>query len=135
LSYNPAIHFGGLASGDQVIKSALHRDRIAIQEDVIGFEMEGAGLWDTIPTIVVKGVCDYADSHKDKEWQLYAAATAAACAKGILRLWRENPRPMEDRSNDKESAPSQTHQVFSGNFRAAKYIHNGGTYTAESVNF
>ncbi|CAI7593561.1 unnamed protein product [Penicillium discolor] len=80
-SYCPAIHFGGLASGDQVIKSASHRDHIAKQEGVIGFEMEGAGLWDTTPTIVVKGVCDYADSHKGKDWQPYAAATAAACVK------------------------------------------------------
>lgn len=62
-SYCPAVHFGGLASGDQVIKSALHRERIAKEEEVINFEMEGAGLWDMIPTIVVKGVCDYADSH------------------------------------------------------------------------
>ncbi|KAJ5894885.1 hypothetical protein N7495_006576 [Penicillium taxi] len=49
--------------------------------------MEGAGLWDTIPTIVVKGVCNYADSHKNKKWQRYAAATAATCTKGILKEW------------------------------------------------
>ena len=131
----PAVHFGGLASGDQVIKSALHRDHIAKREGVIGFEMEGAGLWDIIPTIVVKGVCDYADSHKNKEWQPYAAATAAACAKGILKIWKGTPRWTGDRSDDKESAPSQIHQVFSGNFTAGKNIHNGGTYTAQSFNF
>jgi nucleoside phosphorylase len=134
LPYCPAVHFGGLASGDQVIKSALHRDRIAEQEGVIGFEMEGAGLWDTVPTVVVKGVCDYADSHKNKEWQLYAAATAAACAKGMLNVWRGQPKPAEDRS-DKESASSPIHQVFSGNFTAGKNVLNGGTYTADTFNF
>ncbi|OQD86911.1 hypothetical protein PENSOL_c083G06260 [Penicillium solitum] len=134
-SYCPAIHFGGLASGDQVIKSASHRDHIAKQEGVIGFEMEGAGLWDTIPTIVVKGVCDYADSHKGKDWQPYAAATAAACAKGILKIWRGSVRRTEDRSDEEQFAPSPTHQIFSGNFTAGRNIYNGGTFTAESINF
>ncbi|KAJ5559559.1 hypothetical protein N7513_001958 [Penicillium frequentans] len=135
LSYCPILRFGGLASGDQVIKSASHRDHIAEQEGVIGFEMEAAGLWDIIPTIVVKGVCDYADSHKGKEWQLYAAAAAAACAKGMLKKWRRSSRPIEDRSDYKEAAPSPIHQVFSGNFTAGKNIHSGGTYNAESMNF
>lgn len=133
-SDDPEIHFGVLASGDQVIKSALHRDHIAKVEGVIGFEMEGAGLWDTVPTIVVKGVCDYADSHKSKEWQLYAATTAAACTKGLLKIWMA-PRPTEGSSYDYGSASSRLHQVFSGNFTAGKNIHNGGTFTAESINF
>ncbi len=28
--------------------------------------MEGAGVWDEVPYIVIKGICDYADSHKNK---------------------------------------------------------------------
>ena len=66
------------------MKSAQHRDKIAGTEQVIGFEMEGAGVWDHFPTVVIKGVCDYADSHKNKRWQRYAAATAAACMKAFL---------------------------------------------------
>ena len=62
----PVIHFGIIASGDSVIKSAEHRDEIAAKERVIAFEMEGAGVWDNLPCIVIKGVCDYADSHKNK---------------------------------------------------------------------
>jgi len=91
----PTIHFGLIASGDLVIKSGIYRDRLAVEERVIGFEMEGAGVWDSFPTIVVKGVCDYADSHKTKRWQKYAAMTAAACAKALLRQWRgiDKPRP------------------------------------------
>ncbi|RKK65832.1 hypothetical protein BFJ71_g17938, partial [Fusarium oxysporum] len=76
----PAVHFGLIASGNSVMKSGEDRDRIAAQEGVIGFEMEGAGVWDSFPCIVIKGACDYADSHKNKDWQRYAAATAAACA-------------------------------------------------------
>ena len=83
-----SIHFGRIACSNQVMKSGQHRDRIAADEGVIAFEMEGAGTWDYIPTIVIKSVCDYADSHKNRKWQEYAAATAAACTKALLEEWR-----------------------------------------------
>ena len=82
-----SLFFGNMASSDQVMKSAAHRDAIVNEEEVIGFEMEGAGVWDIFPTLVVKSVSDYADSHKDKEWQDYAAVQAAAAAKVILTKW------------------------------------------------
>lgn len=74
----PRLHIGPVASGDTVMKSGEDRDRLARKEGILAFEMEGAGAWDEIPCIVVKGVCDYADSHKDKRWQDFAAVTAAA---------------------------------------------------------
>ncbi|KAL7807545.1 nucleoside phosphorylase domain-containing protein [Trichoderma aethiopicum] len=80
----PDIHIGRVASADTVMKSGVHRDQIAKQHNIIAFEMEGAGLWDEAPCIVVKGICDYADSHKNKSWQPFAAATAAAAVKAIL---------------------------------------------------
>ncbi|ETS03837.1 purine and uridine phosphorylase [Trichoderma reesei RUT C-30] len=83
----PAIHIGAVASGDTVLKSGEDRDRIAKKERVIAFEMEGAGIWEEIPCIIVKGVCDYADSHKNKRWQDFAAATAAAAAKALLHRY------------------------------------------------
>ncbi|KAK3985852.1 kinesin light chain 3 [Cladorrhinum sp. PSN332] len=83
----PATHFGLIASGDTVMKSGRHRDATARQEGVLGFEMEGAGAWDIFPCVVIKGACDYADSHKTKVWQRYAAATAAACMRAFLDNW------------------------------------------------
>lgn len=83
----PAIHFGQIGSDSNVVKSGYYRDVVAAEEDIIAFEMEGCGVWDTFPTIVVKGVCDYADSHKRKDWQLYAAASAAASMKALLAEW------------------------------------------------
>ncbi|KAK3949274.1 nucleoside phosphorylase domain-containing protein [Pseudoneurospora amorphoporcata] len=77
-------HIGAIGSGDAVIRSGKHRDQIAAEAGVIAFEMEGAGVWDELPCIVIKGVCDYADSHKNKGWQNYAAATAASVAKAIM---------------------------------------------------
>ncbi|KAM0264972.1 hypothetical protein ACHAQJ_000488 [Trichoderma viride] len=83
----PAIHLGAVASGDTVLKSGKDRDEIAEKEGVIAFEMEAAGIWGEIPCIIVKGVCDYADSHKNKKWQDFAAATAAAAAKALLQRY------------------------------------------------
>ncbi|TDZ41316.1 hypothetical protein CTRI78_v009761 [Colletotrichum trifolii] len=83
----PIVHFGLVASGNSVMKSGEHRDRIAAREKVIAFEMEATGAWENFPCVVIKGVCDYADSHKHKTWQLYAAATAAACMKAFLEKW------------------------------------------------
>ncbi|KAK7906365.1 hypothetical protein PG985_016371 [Apiospora marii] len=80
----PEIFVGRMASSDTVMKSGEHRDRIAAQYDVIAFEMEGAGAWDEVPCIIIKGICDYADSHKNKAWQPFAAATAAAVMKAVL---------------------------------------------------
>ena len=70
------------------MKSAHHRDTISKQTKAVAFEMEGAGVWDIFPTVVIKSVCDYADSHKNEEWQPYTAASAAACMKAFLRQLR-----------------------------------------------
>ncbi|BCS19483.1 uncharacterized protein APUU_12311A [Aspergillus puulaauensis] len=86
-SPKPCVFFGSIASADTVMKSGEHRDNIAATHKVIGFEMEGAGIWDSLPCVIIKGVCDYADSHKNKIWQTYAAATAASCAKAFVICW------------------------------------------------
>jgi len=80
----PRIHYGNIASGDEVVKDGPTRDRIAREEGILCFEMEAAGLMESFPCVVVRGVCDYADSHKNKRWQAYAAATAACYAKELL---------------------------------------------------
>lgn len=48
--------------------------------------MEAAGLMDNFPCLVIRGICDYSDSHKNKQWQDYAAATAAAYSKELLSV-------------------------------------------------
>ncbi|GAB1211759.1 hypothetical protein ATERTT37_000883 [Aspergillus terreus] len=80
-------HIGTVASADTVMKSGDYRDSLVKSEGVIGFEMEGAGVWNNISSIIIKGVCDYADSHKNNTWQAYAAATGAATAKAFLEYW------------------------------------------------
>ncbi|UKZ79450.1 hypothetical protein TrVFT333_007205 [Trichoderma virens FT-333] len=80
------VHYGLIASGNQVIKSATYRDKL--NKDLGGHllcvEMEAAGLMNNFPCIIIRGICDYADSHKNKDWQEYAAAVASAFAKELL---------------------------------------------------
>ncbi|PWY75658.1 Pfs, NACHT and ankyrin domain protein [Aspergillus eucalypticola CBS 122712] len=80
----PVIHYGTIASGDIVVKNAALRDEIRDKHGAICLEMEAAGLMNNFPCVVIRGISDYADSHKNDRWQPYAAAVAAACAKGYL---------------------------------------------------
>ncbi|EAQ93238.1 hypothetical protein CHGG_01473 [Chaetomium globosum CBS 148.51] len=83
---DPEIHYGTIASGNSLVKDAATRDRIVADVGVncICFEMEAAGLMNHFPCLVIRGICDYADSHKNDRWQRYASATAAAYAKELL---------------------------------------------------
>lgn len=82
----PVTHYGLIASGNQVMKDSKKRDSLAQSMDILCFEMEAAGLVDQLPCLVVRGICDYCDSHKHKEWQGYAALTAAAYVKELLSV-------------------------------------------------
>jgi nucleoside phosphorylase len=82
---DPAIHYGLIASANQLMKDAHIRDKLAAEKGVLCFEMEAAGLMNHFPCLVIRGICDYADSHKNKEWQGYAAMVAAAYAKDLLK--------------------------------------------------
>ncbi|GIJ87104.1 hypothetical protein Asppvi_006007 [Aspergillus pseudoviridinutans] len=100
----PEIHYGLIASGDRVIRSAIRKR--AISQDIgniLCFEMEAAGLMSEFPGIIIRGISDYADSHKNDIWQPYAAATAAACAKELLSYIYPGdllaiPPPLPDRT-------------------------------------
>jgi nucleoside phosphorylase len=87
-SNSPAIHYGLIASANQVMRDGRTRDRLRDDSDVpvLCFEMEAAGLMDYFPCLVIRGICDYADTHKNRTWQGYAAATAAAYTKELLGI-------------------------------------------------
>jgi nucleoside phosphorylase len=60
------------------------RDRLTTDVDVVRFGMEAAGLMDSFPCLVIRGIYGFADSHENQAWQPYAAATAAAFPKEFL---------------------------------------------------
>lgn len=100
-SKTPVIHYGLSASGNQVMKSAIARDAIARELNILCFEMEAAGLMDQLPCLIIRGICDYCDSHKHKQWQGYAALTAAIYTRALLGIV---PLYVYDqRSNGKET--------------------------------
>jgi nucleoside phosphorylase len=80
----PQVFYGTILSGDMVMKNGEERDRRAAADKAICFEMEAAGLMNDFPCLVIRGISDYSDSHKNDRWQPYAAATAAAYAKELL---------------------------------------------------
>ncbi len=83
-SRKPAVHYGIIASGDIEIECGKERDKAKRALGAICFEREAAGLMDNFPCLVIRGICDYADTHKSRSWQGFAAATAAAFAKELL---------------------------------------------------
>jgi nucleoside phosphorylase len=94
---DPGIHYGLIASGNQLMKDAMVRDRLAKEKGILCFEMEAAGIMNRFPCMVIRGICDYSDSHKNKDWQGYAALTAAAYAKDLLKEIQPNRVETEER--------------------------------------
>ncbi|KAF7504338.1 hypothetical protein GJ744_002458 [Endocarpon pusillum] len=82
------VHYGLIASGNQVISDAKFRDKLNkdLGGNVLCVVMEAAGIASNFPCLVIRGICDYSDSHKNKDWQEHAAAVAAAYAKELLLI-------------------------------------------------
>ncbi|EEU33889.1 uncharacterized protein NECHADRAFT_55600, partial [Fusarium vanettenii 77-13-4] len=81
---NPKVHHGLVALGNQLMMDASIRDLLAAEKNVLCFEMEAAGLMNRFPCLIIRGICDYSDTHKNKVWQGYAAVVVAAYAKHLL---------------------------------------------------
>jgi hypothetical protein len=87
----PNFHQGTILSGDTVMGDALKRDELSQKYfDAICFEMEAAGVVDHKHCLVIRGISDYSDGHKNGSWQPYAAATAAAFAREFLYTIQPN---------------------------------------------
>ncbi len=89
------VWYGTLGSGDKLMKNARKRNELRDEYDLIGLEMEAAGVMNIKRPGVIRGVCDYGDRHKNDEWQPYAAAMAASYAKALLA---EIPKPPDQNS-------------------------------------
>ncbi|UKZ52469.1 hypothetical protein TrVGV298_006246 [Trichoderma virens] len=94
------VHYGQIASGNMVMRNAKKRDTLRKMWRVICLEMEAAGLMDNFPCTVIRGICDYSDSHKNKQWQAYAALTAAAYAKDLLMTVQPEEVELTPPAND-----------------------------------
>ena len=122
----PAVHYGVIATGNQVMKSVREvealRKTLKAKGDIKCFEMEAGGIMNDFGCLVIRGISDYADTHKTDRWQGYAAATAAAFAKEILRVLperqdhasRDVPWQPEERQKSKFLVVSNVDEEFRG---------------------
>ncbi|KAL4798480.1 nucleoside phosphorylase domain-containing protein [Aspergillus venezuelensis] len=80
----PVVHYGVIASGGKLVRDPFLRDHLMNKYKARCIEMEAGGIINNIDCLVIRGISDYADSHKNDIWHDYAALTASACAKAIL---------------------------------------------------
>ncbi|TDZ12937.1 hypothetical protein C8035_v000157 [Colletotrichum spinosum] len=93
----PKIHYGLIASGNSVIKHAVLRDGLVKDEGVLCFEMEAAGLMNHFPCLVIRGICDYSDSHKNKTGNLLPPSWPQGIQRNCYDRWY---RPNSSRSDE-----------------------------------
>lgn len=89
---DPIVHYGLIASGHDLIRHGATRDKLAHKQGALCLETEVSGLKDVSKYLVIRGICDYADSHSSKLWHAYAAAAAAAYAKEVLSFIPTAPK-------------------------------------------
>lgn len=88
-THYPKVHYGCIASGNIVLKDPKMRNNLRDNYGVKAAEMEGSGIIDAasdekVDFIIVRGICDYCDIHKNDLWQEYAALVAAAYTRSLL---------------------------------------------------
>lgn len=92
------IFVGKIASGNTLLKNAVVRDELRRRHGVRAVEMEASGVADAAWSheagyLVVRGICDYCDEHKNDDWQGHAAVAAAAYVRALLGSMPVNERP------------------------------------------
>ncbi|TIA61170.1 WD40 repeat-like protein [Aureobasidium pullulans] len=102
------IHQGTILSGETVMKNGAQRDAIAKPLDAICYECEAAGAMSSVPCLVVRGISDYADSHKNDDWHGFGSAVAAAYARQLffhlpIDKVKECSVPLQDIADIKEA--------------------------------
>lgn len=85
----PRVFIGPIASANILQKDPKARDKLREKFGVKAIEMEASGIADAtwnheVGYLVVRGICDYCDSHKNDDWQQYAAVVAAAYTRALI---------------------------------------------------
>lgn len=85
----PKVFMGGIASANNLLKNPQKRNMLKDSYGVLAVEMEASGIADAtwnydIGYLVIRGICDYCDKHKNDVWQEYAALVAAAYTRSLI---------------------------------------------------
>lgn len=97
-------HAGKIASGEFVVMDPELRDCIRDQEGAICVETEVYGASISTECLVIRGISDYADSHKTGDpWRHFAAGRAAVFARALICSMRSMPAPEIDQVQIREA--------------------------------
>jgi internalin A len=96
----PRVFQGPIASANELLKRPAKRDELCQRFRAKAVEMEGSGIADATWNhdkgyLVVRGTCDYCDSHKNDDWQEYAAAVAAGYTRALIESSFASVSPSE----------------------------------------
>ncbi|CAL4068913.1 unnamed protein product [Meganyctiphanes norvegica] len=87
---SPMIHVGGVASGRHVVTNDQLRLGFASQLSILAYDQEYDAVLESVygnrkdHYILIRGICDYKDGTRNKEWQPSAALAAAAFMKSVI---------------------------------------------------
>jgi len=124
-------HQSTILSGDLVMKDPATRDELSLKfYNAACFEMEAAGVMEDAPFLVIRGIADYADSHKNLSWQKYAAATAAAFAREILYELPPSLSPNDAMPTTAPSSDRHSREDTSPNFPQEGRSRRNSMYTS-----
>lgn len=86
----PKLHLSPIASGRQVVRSDQLRQQFSSRFGVLAFDCEYDAVIESIlgnckeSFICIRGISDYRDGTRKKEWQPYSALAAASVMKAII---------------------------------------------------
>lgn len=109
------VHSGTIASGDKLIKNAQTRNDWGNTFNALCFDMESAGL--SRGSLTIRGIDNYADSHKCDRWQGYAAMAAAVCAAEFLKMV-----PVSDVPQDQFRIMDDVSRVMTASIKEMKSV-------------
>jgi len=124
-------HQGRIATGNSVVRDGKLRDQISERcNGILCFEMEAAGVEIGARCLVIRGIADYADSHKNDTWKAYAAGKAAAFARELLRVIQPGEAKMVQRAVENVAARERGEQEaqYVNYFQAPIETHGKGFY-------
>ncbi len=110
------VHLAGIGSGNTLLKDPVLRDNLREQHGIRAIEMEGSGTADAAWSsgkqyLAVRGICDYCDTHKNDDWQYYAALVAAAYTRVLIEnLPFRPPRRYDTGSSLAQEIQPNTHR-------------------------
>jgi nucleoside phosphorylase len=86
----PRIHLSTIASGRQVVRDDRLRQQFASEVGALAFDCEFDAVIESVlgnckdSFIIIRGISDYKDGTRRKEWQPYASLAAASVMKAII---------------------------------------------------